>query len=68
MQLQIRKCWEARFKPKEAKSGGGGGGGGDPGFKGGGGVKGFFIFEIFDFRICLGRKILASIFWAALFK
>ena len=46
----------------------GGGGVGYFGFQVTGMIKGFFNFEIFDFRICLGRKILASIFWAALFK
>ena len=30
--------------------------------------KNFLGFEIFDFRIFLGRKILASIFWVAWFK
>ena len=37
------------------------------GFQVTGMIKGFFGFEIFDFRICSGRKILAGSFWAALF-
>ena len=31
-------------------------------------IEGFFGFEIFDFGISLGRKILASTFWMAWFK
>ena len=42
----------------------GGGGGGYSGFQVTGVMEGFFWGgEIFDFRIFLGRKILASIFW-----
>ena len=32
------------------------------------GFLGFFEFEIFDFGIFWGSKVLASIFWVALFK
>ena len=40
------------------------GGGGYSGFQVTGVLEGFFWEgEIFDFRIFLGRKILASIFW-----
>ena len=41
-------------------------GGGYSGFQVTGMIKGFFWFEIFDFGICLGRKIFASIFFLQL--
>ena len=44
----------------------GGGVGGTPDFKLQGWWKDFFRFEIFDFGIFLGRKILPGIFWGSL--
>ena len=42
--------------------------GGTPDFKWQGWSKDVFGLEIFSFGICLGRRILASIFWAASFN
>ena len=44
------------------------GGGGTPDFKWQGWSKDLYRFEIFDFGIFLGNKILASIFWGSLIE